>query len=143
MPCTGTEHLLPGLPLLPRLHVSKGQETLSKAHPGRLCHLNGGGAHGPFRVLSLPSSPGRPPPRRSLSPCSTCCPWWWSTSAVWGCPVTSTTGSTSSWPCEHCPRAPSGGSRPSRDHRVRGGEGNHSDPGVRNVARRHCALLED
>ena len=43
VPCPGAEHLLPGLPLLPRLHVSKGQETLSKAHPGRLSHLDGGG----------------------------------------------------------------------------------------------------
>lgn len=42
----------------------------------------------------------------SLSPRSTCCPWWWSTSAVWGFPVTSTTGSTSSWPCERFPEGP-------------------------------------
>ena len=62
---------------------------------------------------------------------------------MWGCPVTSTTGSTSSWPCEHCPRAPNGGSRPSRGHRVRGGEGNQSDPGEMNVARRHRMLPKD
>lgn len=36
----------------------------------------------------------------SLRPHSTCWPWWWSTLAAWGCQDTSTTGSTSSWPCE-------------------------------------------
>lgn len=61
MPCTGPERLLPGFPWLARLHMSKRQEAPSKAYPGWLSHLGGGGAHSPFRTLSLPSSPGRPP----------------------------------------------------------------------------------
>lgn len=103
--------------------------------------LDGGGAHGPLRTLALPSTPGRPSP--ALSPRSTCSPWWWSTSAVSGCLVTSTTGSTSSWPCEQCLRAPSGGSRPSRGHMVRAGEGKEEGPGIMNIARKHHLLPRD
>lgn len=48
-------------------------------------------------TLALPFTPHLP-----STPHSTCFPWWWSTSAVSGSLDTSTTGSTSFWPCE-CP----------------------------------------
>lgn len=140
VPCAGAEHLLPAshCRLVSTCHRARSppaRPPWEALPPGR--------GRGTRRIQSalLPPSPGPRP--TALSPRSTCCPWWWSTSAAWGCPVTSTTGSTSSWPCEHCPGAPSGGPRPSRGHRVRGGGGNQSDPGVRDAARRHRALPED
>ena len=136
-------HLLPGLPSA-HLRMSKGHETLSKAHPGWLSHLASGWGRGAWPTQDTgPAIDPWPPLPRPLSPRSTCSPWWWSTSGVSGCLVTSTTGSTSSWPCEQCPRAPSGGSRPSRGHMVRGGEGNEEGPGIMNVARKHHLLPRD